>query len=39
MNNRRVASDDATVGTSDLLHDRYVLLRRGKRHPHVVVAR
>jgi tyrosyl-tRNA synthetase len=39
VNNRRVASDDATVGTSDLLHDRYVLLRRGKRHPHVVVAR
>jgi len=39
VNNRRVTSDDATVGSHDLLHDRYLLLRRGKRHPHVVVAR
>jgi tyrosyl-tRNA synthetase len=39
VNNRRVESDDATVGTDDLLHDRYLLVRRGKRHPHVVVAR
>jgi tyrosyl-tRNA synthetase len=39
VNNRRVAGDDATVGVQDLLHDRYLLLRRGKRHPHVVVAR
>ncbi len=39
VNNRRVASDDATIGVQDLLHDRYLLLRRGKRHPHVVVAR
>jgi len=38
VNNRRVASDEAVVGVSDLLHDRYLLLRRGKRHPHVVVA-
>jgi tyrosyl-tRNA synthetase len=38
VNNRRVAGADATVSTGDLLHDRYVFLRRGKRHPHVVVA-
>ena len=39
VNDRRVEGDDATVGDKDLLHDRYLLLRRGKRHPHVVVAR
>jgi tyrosyl-tRNA synthetase len=39
LNDRRVAADDATVGVTDLLHDRYLLLRRGKRHPHVVIAR
>jgi tyrosyl-tRNA synthetase len=39
VNDLRVAGDDATVGVKDLLHDRYLLLRRGKRHPHVVVAR
>jgi tyrosyl-tRNA synthetase len=38
VNNRRAADVDATVGVGDLLHDRYVLLRRGKRHPHLVVA-
>jgi tyrosyl-tRNA synthetase len=38
VNNRRVASVEAVVGVSDLLHGRYLLLRRGKRHPHVVVA-
>ena len=38
LNNRRVLGTDACVGVTDLLHDRYVLLRRGKRRPHVVVA-
>ena len=38
LNNRRVTGIDATVGAADLLHGRYVLLRRGKRHPHLVVA-
>jgi tyrosyl-tRNA synthetase len=38
VNNRRVAGADATVSSNDLLHGRYVFLRRGKRHPHVVVA-
>jgi len=38
LNNRRVTGIDATVGPTDLLHGRYVLLRRGKRHPHLVVA-
>jgi tyrosyl-tRNA synthetase len=30
--NGRKAAGDAVVGPGDLLHDRYVLLRRGKRH-------
>lgn len=30
--------DDRVVGPDDLLHDRYVLLRRGKRSHHLVVA-
>jgi tyrosyl-tRNA synthetase len=38
VNNRRVTATDATVATDDLLHGRYLLLRRGKRHPHLVVA-
>ncbi|HEV3212349.1 MAG TPA: tyrosine--tRNA ligase [Acidimicrobiales bacterium] len=38
LNNRRVAEVDASVGEADLLHGRYVLLRRGKRRPHLVVA-
>jgi tyrosyl-tRNA synthetase len=38
VNNRKVADVDAIVGPSDLLFDRYVLLRRGKRNPHLVVA-
>jgi tyrosyl-tRNA synthetase len=29
---------DAVVGTADLLHDRYVVLRKGKRNFHLVVA-
>jgi tyrosyl-tRNA synthetase len=31
VNNRREADVDRTVDAGDLLHDRYVLLRRGKR--------
>jgi tyrosyl-tRNA synthetase len=38
LNNRRVEDVDATVHEADLLHGRYALLRRGKRHPHLVVA-
>jgi tyrosyl-tRNA synthetase len=38
LNNRRVEDADATVHEADLLHGRYALLRRGKRHPHLVVA-
>jgi tyrosyl-tRNA synthetase len=38
LNNRRVGDVDTVVGESDLLHGRYVLLRRGKRRPHLVVA-
>ena len=38
LNNRRVTDVDAAVGASDLLHDRYLLARRGKRRPHLVVA-
>ena len=38
LNNRRVVDVDATAGEADLLHGRYVLLRRGKRRPHLVVA-
>lgn len=38
LNNRRVTDVDATAGEADLLHGRYVLLRRGKRRPHLVVA-
>ncbi len=38
VNNRRATGSDAAVSAADLLVDRYVLLRRGKRHPHLVVA-
>ena len=31
VNNRRVAGDDATITRDALLHDRYVVLRRGKK--------
>ncbi|MFI6263123.1 tyrosine--tRNA ligase [Micromonospora sp. NPDC051006] len=31
VNNNRVTEVDATVSPSDLLHDRYLVLRRGKR--------
>jgi tyrosyl-tRNA synthetase len=38
VNNLRVTEPDAVVSAKDLLFDRYVLLRRGKRNPHLVVA-
>jgi tyrosyl-tRNA synthetase len=31
LNNRRVTSEDAAPGPADLLHDRYLILRVGKR--------
>jgi tyrosyl-tRNA synthetase len=31
VNNRREASEDRVLGSDDLLHDRYVVLRRGRR--------
>ncbi len=31
LNNRRVTADDAVPGEYELLHGRYLLLRRGKR--------
>ncbi len=31
VNNAKVNAEDATVGTADLLHDQWVLLRRGRR--------
>jgi tyrosyl-tRNA synthetase len=31
LNNRRVSSEDATPAASDLLHGRFLVLRRGKR--------
>jgi tyrosyl-tRNA synthetase len=36
VNNKRVESDDATITRSELLHDRYVVLRRGRRDYHLV---
>jgi tyrosyl-tRNA synthetase len=36
VNNRRVASTDAPLGRDDLLWDRYVVLRRGRRDYHLV---
>jgi tyrosyl-tRNA synthetase len=31
VNNRRMDDEDAVVGPADLLHDRWLLLRRGRR--------
>lgn len=31
VNNTRITETDATVGPGDLLHGRYLVLRRGKR--------
>ncbi|WP_315096925.1 tyrosine--tRNA ligase [uncultured Cellulomonas sp.] len=38
VNNARVTSEDAVLGTEDLLHGRWAVLRRGKRTLAVVVA-
>jgi tyrosyl-tRNA synthetase len=32
LNNRKVASEDATPARQDLLHGRYLILRVGKRN-------
>jgi tyrosyl-tRNA synthetase len=37
VNNRRVADIDATIAATDLLHGRYVVLRRGKREQALLV--
>ena len=31
LNNRKVTAEDAVPGAEDLLHDRYLIVRRGKR--------
>ncbi|MHB8594467.1 MAG: tyrosine--tRNA ligase, partial [Acidimicrobiales bacterium] len=36
VNNRRVSDVDARIGRSDLLFDRYLVLRRGRRDYHLV---
>ena len=36
VNNRRVADIDHRIGADDLLHDRYAVLRRGKRDHHLL---
>jgi tyrosyl-tRNA synthetase len=38
VNNVRVADADRALGPSDLLHDRYVVLRKGRRDVHIVRA-
>jgi tyrosyl-tRNA synthetase len=39
VNNRRLASDpEATIDLSRALHDRYLVLRRGRHELHLVVA-
>jgi tyrosyl-tRNA synthetase len=37
VNNRRVGEVDARIGTADVLHGRYVVLRRGKREQALLV--
>jgi tyrosyl-tRNA synthetase len=32
LNNRKVTSEDVVPDRGDLLHGRYLILRRGKRH-------
>ncbi len=39
VNNRRVDDAERVLGPGDLLHDRYVVLRRGRRDYHLLVAR
>jgi tyrosyl-tRNA synthetase len=38
VNNVRQSDEDRTLGPADLLHDRYVVLRRGRRDVHIVRA-
>jgi tyrosyl-tRNA synthetase len=38
VNNRRVSDLDARITTEDLLHGRYVLVRRGKREQALLVS-
>ena len=38
VNNVRVADADRVLGPDDLLHDRYVVLRKGRRDVHIVRA-
>jgi tyrosyl-tRNA synthetase len=38
VNNVRVADADRALGPGDLLHDRYVVLRKGRRDVHIVRA-
>jgi tyrosyl-tRNA synthetase len=39
LNNRRVTDPDAVLGESDLLHGRYIIVRRGKRTVGAVTVR
>ena len=36
INNRKVVGVDAIIGRGDLLHDRYVVLRKGKKEQHLL---
>jgi tyrosyl-tRNA synthetase len=36
VNNQRQTDLERQLGTPDLLHDRYILLRKGKREVHVL---
>ena len=36
VNNRRVEDPDSVLSATDLLHDRYMLLRRGRRDQHLL---
>ena len=38
MNNVRQADAARTFGPDDLLHDRYIVLRKGRREVHIVKA-
>jgi len=39
VNNRRVGATDRVLGPGDLLHGRYVVLRRGRKDYHLLVVR
>ena len=36
VNNQRQSDLERQLGTPDLLHDRYILLRKGQREVHVL---